>query len=426
MWRNWNPLNPPINDQSSDDYESPPENNPGANELVSPSRPHQSASASPRALLRPDPPPVEEVLGQVNQRLRNLPTREQRVANRNAHREAQEAAEQAAAAARAAAMPPAVVNFEDENGADDASALQNACRNLERFTWDQNDIKFTFQKLEIKMSAVGVKKQYTKFQVLATVIPKLVEDEVKSMLTKQEAEFPENNAYKKLKQRILKIFGPKPEDSISRALNRVLTGLPSQLARALVNDICKHEFDCQCCPDMVLTLWKRQLPGNVRAGIAHCVFNKDTFDEVTELADKIYTSNRPNATIAAITSGSGSQQSRGTNNFVSTSPLDETQPGLDYPVPEVNAVSRGGRGGRGWRGGRGRGNGRGGQNQPQTQNQNQTQSTGPKHKGTKHPDLPAGEWKGCRMHFRHGRGAYFCAEPTTCPWKNVYAPKPQQ
>ena len=81
-------------------------------------------------------------------------------------------------------MPnPPIVNFEDENAADDPQALQNACRNLERFNWDPNNLKFTFQKLEIKMSAVGVKKQYTKFQVLSTVIPKEVEDEVQSLLT---------------------------------------------------------------------------------------------------------------------------------------------------------------------------------------------------------------------------------------------------
>ena len=115
MWRNWNPLNPPINHQSSDDennYESPP-NEPDHNELVSPNRPHQSASASPRALLRPDPPPVEEVLEEVGQQLRNLPNRGQRVANRNAVRQAQEEAARAAAAA--AAAEAIMVDFDQEN-----------------------------------------------------------------------------------------------------------------------------------------------------------------------------------------------------------------------------------------------------------------------------------------------------------------------
>ena len=108
-------MNPPINHQSSeeDNYESPPDEL--ENELVSPRRPHQSVSASPRALLRPDPPQVGEVLDQVDRRLRELPTREQRAANRNAHRQAQEAA---AAAVEAAAIMPVEVDFEDENGQD--------------------------------------------------------------------------------------------------------------------------------------------------------------------------------------------------------------------------------------------------------------------------------------------------------------------
>ena len=104
MWRNWN-LNPLINQVSSDEgeenYESPEDEDP--NNLVSPNRPHQSPSASPRALLRPDPPVVDEVLASVDQRLRALPpNRQQRAENRNAHRQAHEEAEQAAAAAAAA------------------------------------------------------------------------------------------------------------------------------------------------------------------------------------------------------------------------------------------------------------------------------------------------------------------------------------
>ena len=297
---------------------------------------------------------------------------------------------------------PPIVNFEDEDGNDDAQALQNACRNLERFNWDPNNLKFTFQKLEIKMSAVGVKKQYTKFQVLSTVIPKAVEDEVQALLTCQEAEFPDKDAYKLLKKEIMRIFGPRPEEAIERALGRVSTGKPSQLARALVNDLSKCKMACQCCPDWILALWKRQLPGNVRAGIAHCTFNKDTFDSVLQLADNIYVSSRPSPSVAAIAAAA-------------TASLDETQPALPYPAPEVNAINRGGgRGGRnrGGRGGRGRGNRGGGSG-----------GGGQSHTGAKHPDLPEGEWKGCGMHYKWGRGAFFCSAPASCPWKNVYAKK---
>ena len=180
MWRNFNFL--PINhiEESSDDsYNSVADDDP--NLLVSPRRPPQSPSASPRALLVPDPPTVPEVLEGAGRQLRALPDR--------VRREQQRAAA-AAAAVPGPAMPddnqPAIVNFEDENADDVAQAMQEACRNLARFAWDANDLKFTFQKMEIKMSAVGVKKQYTKFQILSTVIPKVVEDEVKGLICKQE------------------------------------------------------------------------------------------------------------------------------------------------------------------------------------------------------------------------------------------------
>ena len=125
-----------------------------------------------------------------------------------------------------------------------------------------------------------------------------------------------------------------------------------------------------------------------------------TFNSITQLADDIFESNAPSgASVSAV-----------------TSQLNETQPAIAYPVPEVSAIQRGrGRGGRGNRGrGRGRGSSQGGA----------SGGAAPKHKGTKHPDLPAGEWSGCSMHFRWGRGAFFCAEPSTCPWKDIYSPKP--
>ena len=55
-------------------------------------------------------------------------------------------------------MPPAaVVNFEDEDGDDEAGALREACRSVSSMEWDDNDIRFFFQQVEIKMASVGVK-----------------------------------------------------------------------------------------------------------------------------------------------------------------------------------------------------------------------------------------------------------------------------
>ena len=178
MWRNWNPLNPPINHQSSDDehnnYESADENNP--ENLVSPNRPHQSPSASPRALLRPDPPSVDEVLANVNQQLRTLPNRDERAANRNAHRQAQEAAEAAAAEVR-------MVNYDEQvlarGEVEDDKALDNAIRAMQRLEFDEKDLQFFFQQAELKMKAAAIKAQYTKFQALTAILPRKVQEAVK-------------------------------------------------------------------------------------------------------------------------------------------------------------------------------------------------------------------------------------------------------
>ena len=240
-----------------------------------------------------------------------------------------------------------------------------------------------------------------------------VQDQVKSLLRKTENDFPNNDAYKQLKNQILKIFGPRPEASMERALNRVMSGTPSELARCLVNDMCKKELDCECCPSNVLAVWKRHLPSQVRAGIAHCTFNKANFENMIELADKIYETQHAQGVaayqVAAVGSGGG--------GAAAAASLDETLPAIPYP--EVAAIrgqrgggrNRGGRGGRN-RGGRGRGA------------QNSQASSGGGRSGTKHPDLPAGDFSWCGMHFKHGKNAFFCSDPSSCPWKDVYTKKP--
>ena len=427
---NWNPFVNHLPEASSEEeYDSPQED---PNLLVSPRRPPQSPSVSPRRLLHPDPPPVPEVLAAAGRQLREFPGRRERLEERIANHVPR--------VPRPPPQPPVmpdppavIISFEDEDGVDDNRALQEACRNVERVEWDDNDIKFFFAKVEIKMSAVGVRKQYTKFQVLSTVLPKKIEDEVKGLLVMTEAEFPQKDAYKQLKTEILRIFGPKPEDAVERALNRVLTDKPSTLARGLVNDLCKQKvkLDCPCCPAIVTALWKRQLGSNVRAGIASKKLTKDNFNEITQEADDIHGEARPVGSVAAVRAGVQSAADAGSTPSL----LDTTQPGLQYPVPEVNAVRnngwRGGRGrgGRNNRGGRG-GNNRGGGNQSNSNSNSNNGQSGsgsqPRPKGAKHPDLPAGEWSGCSNHFKFGRSAYFCGEPATCPWKNVFITRPSK
>ena len=92
-------------------------------------------------------------------------------------------------------------------------------------------------RVETRMGSAGVKKNFTKFQILSEILPTKVQEEVKSLLIKGEADFPDKNAYKLLKKEVLRIFGPRKQVAMERALGRVLVGLPSSLARALTNDI---------------------------------------------------------------------------------------------------------------------------------------------------------------------------------------------
>ena len=166
---------------------------------------------------------------------------------------------------------PDAVNYDEatanegENEAD--AALDNAIRAMDKLEFDRNDLKFYFIQAELKMKRAQVKKQYTKFLALSAILPKAVSDEVKRILVKQETELGDK-PYKKLKNEMLKIFGPPPNADFERAMNRVLTGKPSQLAKQLINDLCDHELAGCCCHKFIFGLWYRQLPTSVREGIS--------------------------------------------------------------------------------------------------------------------------------------------------------------
>ena len=178
-------------------------------------------------------------------------------------------------------QPPVapVMTFEDENGVDEPKALTDALRQLSNYQWTPDDLLFYFGQVEIKMAANGVKKQFTKLQVLSSILPPHVIEEVKPILRLTEAQFPNNDAYKQLKTEILSIFGPRQEEGVERALGRVLTGKPSTLARQLVDDIAKGNLDCPNCTAVVAALWKRHLSSSVKAKIADITLTKENFKE---------------------------------------------------------------------------------------------------------------------------------------------------
>ena len=387
MWRNWNPLNPPINHQSSEEeneYESPLENEPDLNELVSPHRPHQSASASPRALLRPDPPPVDQVLADAGRRLRNLPDRQQRVANRNAVRQAQEVAEaQAAEAAEAASM----VNYDTEDKADGEKA-QDLARSI-KVEFDPNNIKFWFAQLEDEMEMATINRQWLKKSVLQRNLPLKIKEDVMGFLSLQKGEAGAH-IYLDIKSELIRIYAPKPQDAYNKALGRTMVGLPSQLGYQIINDICTKpvKLDGCCCAAAALAIWSNQLPVNIRAHISNMTFTKDTHKQVFEAADRIFNSGRQvNVAVAALKSTT----------------LDETLPAFsaqNQPATEVAAIA-----------GKGK-------------NKKNKKPKKPRSQLTKHASVPDKlAEKMCDRHYVHADQAWYCLAPSTCPWKDRCATK---
>ena len=399
-------MNPPINPaNSSDEGEQNNFESADENELVSPNRPHQSPSASPRALLRPDPPPVEEVLQGVEQQLRDLPPRDQRAANRNAVRQARAAAEAAAEAAAAAAAanimpnPPAVVDFDLKNGEDGDKAADLA-RSI-KVEFNPHDIKFWFAELEDEMLVATIKSQYLKKSVLQRNLPVKQKEDVKAYLTLSKTEAGDS-IYHDIKAALIRIYAPRPQDSYNKALTRTMVGLPSQLGYQIVDDICKkpNKLVGCCCAAAALALWSLQLPVNVRAHISNSEFTAATYRSVFEAADRVFLSSKQ-ISVAAIAGAKAAN-------------LDETQSAFSpQNQPQVAAVSSGGGGKKNKK------------NKNKNRNQNgQAQGQGGQGggRGPRHSSNPPDSC--CDRHFRHGDLAWYCLAPTTCPWANKVTARP--
>ena len=395
-------MNPPINHQSEDEdaeYESPVEDDPHA--LVSPNRPHQSPTASPRALLRPDPPRVEDVLRGVDQQLRD-PNRQQRADRRALRKAEEEAAEAAAEAARAAAImpnPPPVVDFDREDGQDGDKANDQA-RQI-KFEFSANDIRFWFAQLEDEMTLASVCSQWLKKTVLQRNLPVKQKEDVKSLLTLTKTNAGQH-IYLDIKNELIRIYAAKPQDSYRKALTRTMTGLPSQLGLQIVDDVCKKSIkmkDC-CCAPAVLCLWSDKLPIGIRAHISNREFTCDTYKQVFEAADQVFLASRQaQVGVAAVS-------------------LDETLPAFSAQnqPSEVAAIAAKNKNNKNNGSGSGSNSG-GGKNNRNNKNRNQK----PRKKHDSVPDSIAD--KLCSRHYSHADQAWFCLAPLTCPWKDGCAPR---
>ena len=241
-------------------------------------------------------------------------------------------------------------------------------------------------QIEDEMTMAGVKSQWLKKTVLQRNLPIKQKEDVKELLStpKEEAGL----IYKKIKTELMRIYAQKPSDTYRKALTRTMVGLPSQLGYQIVNDICKKttKLDGCCCAAAAEALWTIQLPVAVRNHISDREFNKDTYREVFEAADKCFTSSKQ-INVAALA--------------VAAVDLDETQAAFDpQNQPQVAAFT---------------------QKKKKKNKKGQPGSGQSKPQRKRHESSPPESC--CDRHYTHGAGAWFCLEPQTCPWASKITPR---
>ena len=98
--------------------------------------------------------------------------------------------------------PP--VNYDAHHADDEAdNAMDKAVNAIKNFKWMEDELPFYFAQIEIKMKQAGVKSNFTKLQVLSTILPEKAIREIKALLTKQESDFTNKDAYLQAKTEIL-------------------------------------------------------------------------------------------------------------------------------------------------------------------------------------------------------------------------------
>ena len=282
--------------------------------------------------------------------------------------------------------------FDLENGTDDPGA--QAKMGSVKTAFDSKDPEFFFLDLEAAMAYIGVKSQYTKRFCLMSLLPPETKRELKATIKASTTE----NGYKKLKDAILKTYGPKPGQNVAKAASLMLVGKPSTLATELISLICKHATPLEncCCEDVVIYFWHKQLSNSVKIKIAgRSMKGENNLEEVLQLADEVHASTTRNTSSGQVAAAE-----------------------VDSSGQEVSAMTR--TRGRGGARGRGRGRGQGWANQTRQNGANQSsQSWGPRS-----PDNPPDGC--CRAHWKWGLSAYYCSDRAVCPWKDRIMPRPVQ
>ena len=182
-----------------------------------------------------------------------------------------------------------------------------------------------------------------------------------------------------------------------------MVGLPSQLGKQLVDDICtKHpKLRGCCCAKAVHALFTNQIPVNINQHISNMDFNADTYLQVFEAADRVYLSSKTVTSVAALSSGPhpGLSIAEDENSPLNTAIAAVSSKPKKPKKPKKN------------------------KNQSSPAQPAQQNNQGQKgRKGPRHSSNPPHSC--CDVHFVHGDQSWFCGKPLSCPWKDRVVERP--
>ena len=273
-------------------------------------------------------------------------------------------------------LQPVIMAFEDENAEDTTSKLE--CK----VDFNRKDVVLWFRILEGNMKARGIKSQDSKVVVLITNMPEDVQNACKRLLC---SDSPGPTPYKDLMNHILKEYGPKETDSLTKAEALKLEGKPSKLGRELIEVVQScSEPNCKTATKFVKAYWLRQLPSPLRARLADEPLDIANPEALFERADAIYQQLGETGTLGV--SAAGKEASSG--GAASSEGAAAAVVGRQQPMKR-QSKQRGG-------------------------------AQGPKNK---QPRLQGGV---CIQHSRFGTEAYECLFPERCSMAHQVIPKPNK
>ena len=262
-----------------------------------------------------------------------------------------------------------------------------------KLEFNVKEVKFWFQQLEAKMRFAGIKSQWTKMQIVVSILPVDIASEIKDLLCVSEPTTTgENTCYIDCKKRLMEIYGPREEDAFDKATQLIMTSSPSHLCRQIIGIVCpKHPKLVECCSiGMISGLWRSKIPKDVRTAVAGMSLGGGNLEAVLRLADAVYHANHKKPQVAGISGGATADD------------------------PSVAAFNRnsGNKANKGQK-----------KNQGQNQNAGNTTQARRKNK-KKSSDNPPDTV--CNNHYEYGKQAYCCLNPFECPWKEFIVPRPKK